>query len=448
MLLYTETSKTWKLSAPIILGELTQMALGMIDTAMVGAISYKQLAAAALVNSVMNIPFVLGLGITMSISQTVSMAHGRRDSQLASHYLFNGFVVCTLAAVLIAVDLNIGKGILFHLGQDAEVAVLAVPYLQMMAWSLIPMLMFVAIKQFTDGLELTRTAMVLSIVALPLNVFANWLLIYGNWGFPRLELVGAAYGTLIARLAIFLALAVIVFTHGHLCRYIAVRKKQWKLKGQTLREILDIGIPTSLQVGMESGAFAVSGIIIGRLGAVEQAAHQIALSCAAFTFMVPLGSSQGSSIRTSNAWGRRAWNTIEMIGKGSLYSGLIYGTACALFYICTKHLLPHAFTQDAPVIVIAASLVWYAALFQISDATQAIGVGLLRGVKDVRVPTMYVAIAYWVIGIPVGCLMAFYFKMGAAGMWVGFVSGLTFSSIFLNHRFFRIISRLKKDTSA
>ncbi len=454
MNLRSEAAQTWKLSAPIILGELIQMALGIIDTAMVGAISYRQLAAAALVNSVMNIPFVLGLGITMGVSQTVSMAHGRKDSQQVSHYFYNGFWVCSIAAIIIAVLLVMSKGVLFHLGQDAMVAILAGPYLQVMAWSIIPSLMFMAIKQFTDGLELTRTAMILSLAALPINVFINWLLIYGHWGFPRLELVGAAYGTLFARLFILIALAVIVLSHKRFRRYIAVRQHQWKLKKETIRELLHIGVPSSLQIGMESGAFAVSGIIIGTLGAVEQAAHQIALSCAAFTFMIPLGLSQGSSIRTSNAWGRKAWHTIEVIGKSSLLSGLVYGSACALFYVCIRHILPRAFTHDEPVIAIASMLMLYAAFFQISDATQAIGVGLLRGVKDVKAPTLYVAIAYWVIGIPVGCLMALYFKMGAAGMWIGFLSGLTFSSLLLNRRFFRILKRTKavvadirKDTS-
>lgn len=445
MPLKSEALKTWKLSVPIILGEMTQMALGMIDTAMVGAISYKQLAAAALVNSVMTIPFVVGFGITLSISQTVSLAHGRRDSPLVSHYGYNGFWLCTVAAIIIAAGLVLGKGILFHLGQDADVAILAGPYLQVMACSLIPMIMFMALKQFTDGLELTRTAMVLSVAALPVNTFINWLLVYGHWGFPRLELIGAGYGTLITRIFILIALAVTVLAHHHFRRYVIVRKGQWKLNRTTLYELLKIGIPSSLQIGMEAGAFAVSGILIGMLGAVEQAAHQIALICASFTFMVPLGLSQGTSIRTSNAWGRKAWKNIEVIGKSSLLSALTFGAACALFYIGLRHYLPYVFTQDAPVIAIASTLMLYAGFFQISDATQAIGVGLLRGIKDVKTPTLYIALAYWIIGIPVGCLMAFYFRMGAAGMWIGFLTGLTSSSILLNKRFFRMTGKMNNE---
>ncbi|MEO6188480.1 MAG: MATE family efflux transporter, partial [Ginsengibacter sp.] len=244
------------MSTPIILGELTQMALGVIDNIMVGSISYKHLAAAALVNSVMNVPFVLGIGMTIAISQTVSTAHGRRDGLKVSHYLYNGFWLCTFAAVLIALLLNFGKNILFHLGQDAEVAILAVPFLQILAWSTIPMIMFIALKQFTDGLERTRTAMLLSVSALPVNVFFNWLLIYGNWGFPRLELTGAGLGTLITRVLILMAFMIVLNKHSVFRKYIAVRKNQWKLRWQTFKDLLEIGVPSSLQVGLESGAFA------------------------------------------------------------------------------------------------------------------------------------------------------------------------------------------------
>ncbi len=183
-----EAQNTIRLALPIIFGELAQMALHLIDTAMIGAISHVQLAAASLVINVLGIPFVLGIGITMSISQTVSMAHGQRDKQKVSHFLFNGFCLCIISSLIISLGLFMGTGIILHLHQDPEVARLAIPFLKVMSISLIPMLLFMALKQFTDGLEHTRTAMVLSLLALPLNVFINWLLIYGHWGFPRMEM--------------------------------------------------------------------------------------------------------------------------------------------------------------------------------------------------------------------------------------------------------------------
>jgi MATE family multidrug resistance protein len=441
MELRTQAWKTWKLSTPIIFGELTQMALGIIDNIMVGSISYKHLAAASLVNSVMNVPFVLGIGMTMSVSQTVSMAHGRKDGLKVSHYLYNGFWLCSIAAILIALFLNFSKNILFHLGQDQVVAALAVPFLQLMGWSTIPMLMFIVIKQFTDGLERTRTAMILSLSALPVNIFINWLLIYGNWGFPRLELTGAGIGTLITRSLILIVFIIVLQKHSSFKRYITVRRNQWKLKWQTIKELLHIGVPSSIQVAMESGAFAVSGIIIGTLGAVQLAAHQVALSCASVAFMVSWGLAQGGSIRVSNAWGRNDWSDINIIGKSTLISGLLYGIFGAIFFICFRNILPVAFNKNTEVLSLSAILMMYAAVFQISDATQAIGAGLLRGIKDVKIPTLYIGTAYWIIGIPLGCIMAFTFRLGAAGMWIGFVGGLTFSSMFLNKRFFKMLNR-------
>jgi MATE family multidrug resistance protein len=438
-MLARQANKTLKLAFPIILGEVSQMMLGIIDTAMVGAVNYKQLAAAALVMSVINIPFVFGIGITISVSQMVSMAHGRRDGKLVSHYLYNGFWLCSISAVVISIAIELSKNILFHLDQDPVVAQLALPYLQIMGWSVVPMLLFLSLKQFTDGLEFTKTAMVLSLAALPMNAFLNWLFIYGNWGFPRLELVGAGWATLITRIFIFIFLALIILYHKTFRRYIAVRSIVWKLNSKTIKELLHIGVPSSFQISMEAGAFAVSGILIGTIGAVEQAAHQIALSCASLTFMVSMGLSQAGSIRTSNSFGRKDWKLINAIGKSTLLMALIYGTFCAMIFIFLRKPLALVFNENSEVVSMTSYLLLFAALFQISDSTQAISAGLLRGIKDVNVPTIFIAIAYWAIGIPAGCVLAFYFKMGAAGIWTGFITGLTFSATFLSSRFKRMV---------
>lgn len=434
-----QAKKTLQLAFPVILGEVSQMMLGIIDTAMVGAVSYKQLAAAALVMSVINIPYVFGIGITISVSQLVSMANGRNDKKLVSHYLFNGFWLCAISAVVISLTIELSKDILFHLDQDPVVAALALPYLQIMGWSVIPMLLFLALKQFTDGLEFTKTAMILSLGALPLNAFLNWLLIYGNWGFPRLELRGAALATLITRTFIFVVLTLIILYHRTFQNYIAIRSLSWYLRWHTFKELLHIGIPSSFQITMEAGAFAVSGILIGTLGAVTQAAHQIALSIASLTFMVSMGLSQAGSIRTSNAFGREDHHAIRLIGKSTIIMALIYGSCCAIVFILFKNQLPLIFNGNKEVVSMAAYLLLFAALFQVSDSTQAVTAGLLRGIKDVKVPTFFIAIAYWIIGIPLGCLLAFYFKMGAAGIWTGFIAGLTFSATFLSFRFRKMI---------
>ena len=434
----TEAFRTIKLALPIIIGELAQMALHLIDSAMVGALSYKHLAAAALVINTLNIPFVLGIGMTISVSQMVSMAHGRRDATAVSHYLFNGFCLCAATALIISLSLVLGRNILAHLGQDPEVVQLALPFMHLMGFSILPMLLFMTLKQFTDGLEFTKTAMLLSLAGMPINVLLNWLLIYGNWGFPRLELVGAGWATLITRSLLFFALCTVILKHGTFKKYVMVWRRQWYLKVSTLRELLHIGIPSSLQIGMEAGAFAVSGILIGTISAVAQAAHQIAISCASFTFMVSMGLAQAGSIRTSNAYGREDWNKIRVIGKSTLFTALGYGIFCAIMFAVFRYSLPTIFNNNAQVLQLASLLLLFAALFQISDSTQAIGAGLLRGIKDVRTPTLLIGIAYWVVGLPCGYLFAFHFGTGAAGMWAGFILGLTFASVFLIIRFLRI----------
>jgi MATE family multidrug resistance protein len=268
--------------------------------------------------------------------------------------------------------LNFSKNILFHLGQDKEVALLGGPYLQIMAWSIIPMMLFIGIKQFTDGLERTRTAMLLSLAALPINIFINWLWYMAIGDFQRLELAGAGYGTLITRILVLLIFIIVLFVHPFFSRYVAVRKKQWTLQRSTIRELLHIGVPSSLQATMESGAFAVSGIIIGTLGAVQLAAHQIAISCASLAFMVSWGLAQGGSIRVSNAWGRNNWKDISIIGKSTVLSGLAYGITGVVFFVTCRNILPLAFNNDVAVMAMASVLLLYAAVFQISDATQAI----------------------------------------------------------------------------
>jgi len=436
--MFREARNTIRLALPVIFGELAQMLLHIIDTAMVGAVSYKHLAAAALVMNAINIPFVIGIGITISVSQMVSLAHGKKDGQLVSHYFFNGLLLCSLAAIIISLSLVFGRGILHHLKQDPEVVVLALPFMKLMGFSLIPMLLFMTLKQFTDGLEYTRTAMILSIAALPLNVFLNWLLIYGNWGFPRLELIGTGYATLITRTLIFVALSIIILYHKTFQRYVAVRKKQWRLRWTTMRELLHIGIPSSMQIGMEAGAFAVSGIMIGAISAAAQAAHQIALSCASFTFMVSMGLSQAGSIRTSNALGTSNWAKISVIGKSTLITSLCYGIFCALLFTVFRNRLPLLFNNNPEVLHLAAVLLLFAAIFQIPDTIQAISAGLLRGIKDVKMPTVFIAIAYWVLGLPLGYLLAFHYGFGAKGIWLGFIAGLVFAAILLLLRFLRM----------
>jgi multidrug resistance protein, MATE family len=435
--MWNEFRKTLIIAGPIIISNVSQVALGLLDSAMIGAVDYKQLAASSLVINVLAIPQVLGIGMTMAMSPLVAMANGRNDVNYATKVVVNGVLLAAFMALLIAIAIASAPQVLYHLGQDPEVAALAIKFYQVMGWSLIPMLVFVALKQFTDALEFTKTAMVLSLLSLPLNAFLNWILIYGKFGFPRLELYGAGIATLITRLAIAITLIIIVLRHKVFAPYRAAGSAALSIDRKMMGKLLKIGIPSSLQYGMEAGAFSVSGVMIGWLGATSQAAHQIALNLASTTFMAALGLSLAGSIRVANALGRHDKKGMHAIGSSTIVGGLGYGMICALLFIIFQHHLPRLFTNNAEVAMLASTLLIFAAIFQISDATQAIGVGLLRGIQDVKLPTVFVAIAYWLIGIPIGYLLAFHFELGAMGIWIGFVSGLTISSILLNTRFMK-----------
>ncbi len=433
--MFKEFSRTLKIAIPLVISNVSQIALGLIDSAMIGPIDYRQLAASSLVINVVAIPMVLGSGMTMAISPLVAAANGRQNVFAVSNIFYNGFLVSAVAAVLIVIAMISTSGLLYNLGQDEIVVALALPYYKIMIWSMLPMLLFLAAKQFSDGLEITRTAMVLSVASLPLNAFLNWVFIYGNFGMPRLELTGAGIATLITRILIAVILLIVIAKHRVYKPYIALRGKAWKVSAKTFRALLKIGLPSSLQYGMESAAFSVSGIMIGWLGATAQAAHQIALNLASATFMASLGLSLAASIRVANAYGRKDEAQMHSIGKSTIAGGLVYGLVCGILFIVFQHKLPYLFTKNDGVAAISTTLLVLAALFQISDATQAIGVGLLRGKHDVKVPTVLVAIAYWVIGIPLGYYLAFTQNLGAPGIWIGFIAGLSISSILLNTRF-------------
>lgn len=262
---WKSTSKrTLQLAGPIILGEIVQMVLHIIDAAMVGAISYKHLAASFLGFAITTIPFVFCIGITISLAQMSSLYNGRRDAPMVSHYFFNGMFVSLCVGALISLSLFFGSGIVHHLGQDPEVAILAQPFLELLSLSMLPMILFIACKQFADGLEYTKVAMTLSLIGVPINIVLNWLLIFGNWGFPRLELNGAGWGTLITRCLMFLAISVYLFRTSLFRKYWKVIRSQWYLRAHSIKQILKIGVPSALQVVLEAGAFAISGILVGQ----------------------------------------------------------------------------------------------------------------------------------------------------------------------------------------
>ena len=436
--MWGEVRQTLKLGWPIVLGNLSQMALGIIDSAMVGAIHSSQLAAASFVNNIITIPLILGIGLTMAISPLVANALGGGDNDKPLRILYNGMWIVGLVSLTMALILHFGVDMVYYMGQDRIVADLSGPYLQWMAWGMIPMSLFMAMKQFADGLGKTRLPMYLAVLSIPLNVLVNYAFIFGKWGAPRMELEGAGVGTLVSRVVIMISITILIFKGAGFAPYRRHLQEQLQFRVGRMRDVFRIGVPSSLQYGMESASFAVSGIMAGWLGYVQQAAHQIALGMASITFMVSLGISAAGSIRVAYAYGRREWRQARQIGITTLAMAGAYGLACALLFIAGRRHLPLLFNDEAPVLEYAAMLMLLAAVFQISDSVQAVGVGLLRGIQDVRIPTVFVGLAYWGIGIPAGYGLAFRAGWDIAGIWVGFLCGLSASAVLLSFRFLRL----------
>jgi MATE family multidrug resistance protein len=438
MINWQQIRATLLLGWPIILGNLSQMALGVIDMAMVGAIHSSQLAAASFVNNLINIPLIICTGLATAISPLVAAALGEKDRDKPLRILFNGALVVGVLALIMALIMHFGNGMTYYFGQDEIVARLAGPYLSWVGWSMLPMALFMAAKQFADGLGKTRLPMYLALAIIPINILVNYAFIYGKWGAPRMELEGAGIGTLASRTIILIGMVLMIIKHPQFEPYRQNWLNQLTLRTDRMREIIRIGIPASLQYSMETWAFVVTGIMVGWLGYIQQAAHQIAISLSALAFMVSIGISAAGSIRVAYAFGQKDWGKVKSIGRNTTFLAILYGLSCAVLFMLARHQLPLLFNDEPEVLRFATVLIVMSAVFQISDSVQAVGVGLLRGVQDVNIPTLFVFLAYWVIGIPLGYWLTFHQGWDVKGLWVGFIAGLSASALLLSLRFFRI----------
>jgi MATE family multidrug resistance protein len=300
--------------------------------------------------------------------------------------------------------------------------------------SSIPLMLFQTYKQFIEGLSIMRPAMIIALLANLINAFVNWVLIFGNLGFPELALNGAGWATFASRVFMAIALMGFVMNNKFFKQYdvsFHYRSINWPI----IKKILSLGLPSGMQYFFEVGAFSFAVVMVGWLGTKPQAAHQIAISLASISFMAVLGISVAGSIRVGNAVGmkdiqetRRAGFTASLLGASTmLVSGIVF--------ILFRNFLPTLYVNDQEVISYASSLLIIAALFQISDGTQAVGIGILRGLTDVKIPTAITFVAYWIVGLPVGYLLGFTYKMGVQGVWYGLLIALTTSAILLTLRF-------------
>ncbi len=432
-----EIRPTLALALPIAIGQLSQMLIGITDSVMIGHTGTVPLAAASFGTSVFNVFYVLGIGLMMPVAVFVAHAQGAGRAEESGEYLRHGVA---LAVGFGAIETVVAVGLGWRLdwfGQPPEVLAAVNPFFLLISASMVPVLLYLALRQYAEAMGRPWVPMIAMLATVALNVFLNWILIYGHWGAPALGLTGAGIATLVSRVAGAWAIFEWVRRDAQLS---AALPRRWfaPLAGERLREMMRLGFPASGMLLFESGAFSGAAVMMGWLGAVPLAAHQIAITCASTTFMVLLGLSMAAGMRISAAVGAGEHDRLRPIGYSALGVGVAIAGACMLVFFVGGETISGWFVRDAAVIALAAQLLVIAGIFQCFDGGQVIGAALLRGLKDVKVPVAITFVAYWGIAMVGGYWLGVRGAWGAKGIWYALAGGLAFAAVFLALRFRRL----------
>ena len=426
--------KTLTLAYPVMIGQLGMIMMGVVDSIMVGKLGAAPLAAAALGNSLFMIILIIGLGVSYAVTPLVAIAVGADKISDSGIIFKQSVIVNAVLSIILLILTFLGSDLIKYLNQPVQVAQQAVSYTRILGYSIIPVMIFQTYKQFIEGFGVMQPAMVVTLLANLINGGFNWLLIYGKFGLPMMALNGAGWATFASRL--FMGIVIMYYVmKAKKFKEFDVRFNFPKLNFRIIRKILDLGIPSAFQYIFEVGAFSSAVIIVGWLGTKQLAAHQIAINLASISFMMTLGISSAGAIRVANAVGKQDIKEVRKAGFTAIVLGELLMASCGIIFIIFRNFLPSLYISDPTVISYASTLLIIAAIFQISDGTQAVGIGILRGLTDVRIPTLITFIAYWVIALPSGYLLGFTFHLNVVGVWIGLLLGLTSSATMLTLRF-------------
>ena len=439
-----------KLAYPVILGMLGHTFVAFADNIMVGQLGTAELAAVSLGNSFIFIAMSLGIGFSTAITPLVAEADAAGDVVKGRSAIKHGLLSCTVLGILLFLSILLAKPLMHIMQQPQEVVALALPYLDLVAFSLIPLVMFQAFKQSSDGLSETKYPMYATLLANVVNITLNYLLIFGKFGFPQLGIIGAAIGTLVSRFIMVWYLWWLLSRKTKTKNY--VTNFQWKsISKKMLKKSAGLGFPSSMQMFFEVAIFTAAVWMSGVLGKNPQAANQIALNLASMTFMVASGLSVASMIRIGNQKGLKNFVELRRIAFSIFFLTLLLEVVFALFFLTFRHWLPTIYLDvddvankidNFEVIGIAAKLLLMAAIFQISDGIQVVVLGALRGLQDVKIPTIITFIAYWGVGFPISYYLGLKTSFASMGIWMGLLVGLTVAAIFLYIRFNHLTKKL------
>jgi len=445
-----EFSYNLKLAYPVILGMLGHTLIGIVDNIMVGNLGSTELAAVSLGNSFIFIGLSIGIGFSTAITPIIAEADAEKDDKRIRSAFQHGLLLCTLIGLVLFVLIVLSKPIMNLMHQPQDVVNLAGPYIDWVAFSLIPVIIYQGYKQFADGLSQTKYSMYSIFMANVVHIFFNYVLIYGFWIFPKLGILGAALGTVISRIMM------VVFMH-YLLKYNSEMKQYFQnfkfneIRKTMLKKIIDLGLPSAMQMLFEVALFTAAIWLSGSIGKTSQAANQIALTLATITFMFAMGLSVTAMIRISNQKGLHDYRKLIVVARSIFLLAVVLEVIFAISFIVLHNFLPHFFLNmnnmsqaidNAEVILIASKLLLVAAIFQISDGIQVVVLGALRGLQDVKVPMYITFVAYWLVGFPISFYLGIYTDLKSVGIWIGLLAGLTTAAVFLYLRFARLTKKL------
>jgi MATE family multidrug resistance protein len=448
---YTKEFKyNLKLAMPVILGMLGHTFVSLVDNIMVGQLGSAELAAVSLGNSFIFIAMSVGIGFSTAITPLIAEADSEKNFKKGKSSFKHGLFLCSVLSFVLFGVILLAKPLMYLMKQPEEVVTLAMPYLDLVAFSLVPLIIFQAFKQFSDGLSLTKYPMYATIIANVINVALNYVLIFGKLGMPKMGIVGAAIGTLVSRFVMLFFLWWLLKQKKKSKDYVT-NIKLFVLENRMIKKLLNLGFPSAMQMFFEVAIFTAAIWLSGVLGKNAQAANQIALNLASMTFMVAMGLSVASMIRVGNQKGLQNFKELRRIAQSIFLLGLCLAVVFALFFLAFHKVLPELYVDlndetnrldNLEVVKTAAQLLLAAAIFQLSDSLQVIVLGALRGLQDVKIPTFITFIAYWLVGFPISYVLGKEDAYGSFGIWLGLLAGLTSAAIMLYIRFNYLTNRL------
>ena len=442
--IYTREFKyNLKLAYPVMIGMLGHTFVQFIDNVMVGQLGTAELAAISLGNSFVFIAMSIGIGFSQAITPLIAEADGAKKDNDISRIFEHSFLICSILGLILFTVVFLNRNLLYHMNQPIEVVELASPYLFWVSFSLISIVTFQSFRQFADGLSFTKAAMYSTLLGNVINVILNFFLIFGLWIFPKLGVEGAAIGTLISRICMLIFIVVYLKLHKKLSKYIK-RFFPSKVQIQRLKKIIYLGLPSALHSFFEVAFFISAVWMAGIIGKNSQAANQIALNLASMTYMVALGVGVAAMIRVGNQRGMMNFIKLREVALSTLLLIIIIDIFFCIIFLIFNDYLPLLYldlgdsnnlTDVNEVIELASKLLIIAGVFQLFDGIQAVVLGALRGMQDVNKPALIIFLSYGLIGFPTSYFLGFYTNLSVVGIWIGLMTGLFSSSLFLFLRF-------------